>query len=244
MGPRTGTLRATGPPRRSVRYWVTASTSAGMVGTSTWRGTPEGGSAYTSTRIRSISSAGVRSSTLSTKRAERPTTLPDRTWKTWTAASSSSSARPNTSRSSGRSSSIWRTASAARTASSLSRRTEARSNSRAPAASRMSASSSRSSGPVSPLRKEIEVGHQAVVLGVVDGPHARARAPLDVVEQAGPAQPLVAPELGVGAGPHRKRPQQQVEGLPDGPDVRDRGRSTGPRCASDPGPPPAGATRR
>ena len=191
-----------------------------MVGTRIWRGTPEAASAYTSTSRRSMSWSGGRSSTLSTKSADLPTTRPARTWKTCTAASSSSSARASTSRSSGRSSSICRTASAVRTASSLSRRAPARSKSSAVAASRMALSSCRSSGPVSPPRKVARSATSPVVLLVGHLTHAWARAPLDVEQQARAPQALVVPELGVRARPDGKGPQQEVEGAPDGPDVR------------------------
>ena len=51
----------------------------------------------------------------------------------------------------------------------------------------------------------------AVVGLVVDGAHARARAAVDVVEQAGPAQALVPGELGVRARAHREAADEEVE---------------------------------
>ena len=63
------------------------------------------------------------------------------------------------------------------------------------------------------LQQLVDVG--GVGLGL-DGAHAGARALLDVVQQAGPAQPLVAVELGLAAGAQGERAQQQVERLPDG----------------------------
>jgi hypothetical protein len=50
----------------------------------------------------------------------------------------------------------------------------------------------------------------------VDLAHARPGALLDVEQQAGSAEPLVAAELVVRAGAQREGPQQQVEGLADG----------------------------
>src|SRR5450759_2002812 len=50
---------------------------------------------------------------------------------------------------------------------------------------------------------------------MVHGSHTRTRAPLDVEEQARPAQPLVPPEFGVGTGADWVGPQEKVEGLPD-----------------------------
>ncbi len=62
--------------------------------------------------------------------------------------------------------------------------------------------------------------HEPAVLLGPDRGDARARAPLDVVQQAGSPEELVAPELGVRARPDRERPQQQVERLPDRVRVR------------------------
>ena len=57
---------------------------------------------------------------------------------------------------------------------------------------------------------------QTVVLLLVDGPDARGAALLDVTQKARAAQAVVVVELVVRARPHRERPQQQVERLPDG----------------------------
>ena len=56
-----------------------------------------------------------------------------------------------------------------------------------------------------------EVVDVAVVGLVVHGADAGARAAVDVVEEAGPAQPLVALELGVRTRAHREAPHQQIE---------------------------------
>ncbi len=53
----------------------------------------------------------------------------------------------------------------------------------------------------------------------VTSPDARPRAPLDVEQEAGAPQALVPAELGVGAGPHGERAQEQVERLADRPHV-------------------------
>ena len=55
-----------------------------------------------------------------------------------------------------------------------------------------------------------------VVLLLGDLADARARALLDVEQEAGPAEALVLVELVVRAGAQREGAQQQVEGLPDG----------------------------
>ena len=90
-----------------------------------------------------MSSPSARSSTLSTTKPLRPTTRPLRTKNTWTAASSSSSAIPMTSRSSPFSTTIcWRSM-ALRTAASRSRTRAARSNSSSAAAAAISCSSRR-----------------------------------------------------------------------------------------------------
>jgi len=60
-----------------------------------------------------------------------------------------------------------------------------------------------------------QLGHEPRVLLVTDRADTGARTPLDVIEQAGPTEELMAPELGIRAGPDGERPQQQVEGLPD-----------------------------
>ena len=74
------------------------------------------------------------------------------------------------------------------------------------------------------LKEAHQVIDVAVVAGVVHRLDARPRAALDVVEQARPAQPLVADELGVRAGPHREAAHQQIEGRPDRPGMAtDRG---------------------
>ncbi len=61
-----------------------------------------------------------------------------------------------------------------------------------------------------------EVDHVAVVGLVVDRADTGSRAAVDVVEQARPAQALVALELGVRARAHREAPHQEVERGPDG----------------------------
>ncbi len=65
-----------------------------------------------------------------------------------------------------------------------------------------------------------EVGHHGVVALVVHRPDARARAPLDVEQQAGLAQLGVPLELAVRAGAHLEGAQQKVEGVADGAHVR------------------------
>ncbi len=65
-----------------------------------------------------------------------------------------------------------------------------------------------------------QLRHEPAVLLGLDGAHARARAALDVVEQAGPAEQLVAPQLGVRARPDREGTQEQVERLSDRVGVR------------------------
>ena len=86
-----------------------------------------------------------------------------------------------------------------------------------------------------------ELVDQLVVALLVDLADARARALLDVEQQARPAELLVALELVVGAGAHRERAQQQVEGLADrvgvgvGPEVAD---ALAPRAPHHPRPGP------
>ena len=163
------------------------------------------------------SSPGVTSSTLSRTKPLRPTTRPRRTKNTCTAASSSSSAMPITSRSSGRSVTICCFSMALRTLVSRSRRRAARSNSRASAASCICCSSRRTTGSVSPSRKSSSSLDQPVVLArsSISPTHGPA-ALLDVEQQARPAQARGGVELVVGAGADRERAQQQVERLPDG----------------------------
>ena len=130
---------------------------------------------------------------MSTNRAERPTTLPERTWNTWTAASSSSSARPKHVE-------VLGTVEL-HLADGVGRphRLELVPEHRGPLElegaggllhGRLEPSLERAGVPA---QEGDEVGHHPVVLVVVHGPDARARAPLDVVQQAGPAQALVAP---------------------------------------------------
>ena len=70
---------------------------------------------------------------------------------------------------------------------------------------------------VSPSRKSISsCTSSRRSSSAVDLADARARALLDVEEQARPTQPLVAAELVVRAGADGERPQQQVERLADG----------------------------
>ncbi len=64
-----------------------------------------------------------------------------------------------------------------------------------------------------------EVVDVAVVRLVVDGADARARAAVDVVEQAGAAEALVARELGVRARAHGEAPDEEVERAADGAGV-------------------------
>ena len=66
------------------------------------------------------------------------------------------------------------------------------------------------------VEKVEELLDQPVVGVLVDGVDAGTGALLDVKQQAGPTQPVVAVELVVGTGPQREGPQQEVEGLPDG----------------------------
>ncbi len=61
-----------------------------------------------------------------------------------------------------------------------------------------------------------QVADQFLVGRLVDGPDAGPGALLDVVQQAGLAQPLVGAELVVAAGADGEGAQQRVEGLPDG----------------------------
>src|SRR6185436_17260689 len=61
-----------------------------------------------------------------------------------------------------------------------------------------------------------ELLDELVVAGLVDLSDAGPRALLDVEQQAGPAEPLVGPELARRARTDREGPQQQVEGVPDG----------------------------
>ena len=67
-----------------------------------------------------------------------------------------------------------------------------------------------------PVEKCHELGHEPLVLVGLDCAYARPGAPFDVVEQARPAEKLMAPELGIRAGPDWERPQEQVERLTDG----------------------------
>ena len=61
-----------------------------------------------------------------------------------------------------------------------------------------------------------EFGDQVVVGPLVDLPHAGSGTPLDVVQQAGPAESLMIGELVVRAGADREGPQQEVERLANG----------------------------
>ncbi len=64
-----------------------------------------------------------------------------------------------------------------------------------------------------------EILDDAAVLGGVDPADARRRAPVDVAEQAGTADPSSLFEHPRAARTRRKDAQEQVEGLPDGPRV-------------------------
>ncbi len=247
FGPRSGTRTATGPPRRSVQVLpITASRSAGMVGTRTWRGTPDAGVGVDVDQ-EPLHQLGRRSGPRPCRRTGPSARPPCPTGRGRPGRPPPARPRPGRARRGPR---------GGRAPSGARRRrpgppracpaaSTARSKSRAAEASlhgRLELPLERRR--CRPPRKVTRSATRPVVLLVVDGPHARARAPLDVEEQAGPAQALVVAELGVRAGPHRERPQQQVEGAPGWPRRSGRGRSTGPRCACGPGPRPAGATRR
>ena len=169
---------------------------------------------------------------------------PGARWKICTDASSGSSATPITSKSSGRSDTIcWdfgrllrRGDAVAQPGRPLELEVLRRRLHLAPPA-----------GPAParcPREEPHEVVDVAVVGGVVDRADARPRAALDVVEQAGPAQPLVADELVVRTRADREAAHQQVEGGADGRRRGRRGRSSARPCACGPAPRPGGATRR
>ena len=65
-----------------------------------------------------------------------------------------------------------------------------------------------------------QLRHELAVLRGLGRADAGARAPLDVKQQAGSPEELVAPELCIRASPDRERPEQQVEGLADRVRVR------------------------
>ena len=89
-----------------------------------------------------------------------------------------------------------------------------------------------------------EVVDVAVVGLVVDRADARARAAVDVVEQAGPAQALVPGELGVRARADGEAADEEVERACGWRRRCRRGRSSGRPCACGRGRRPGGATPR
>ena len=123
---------------------------------------------------------------------------------------------PMTSMSSLRSATICCRSIALRTLVRRSRRRAARSYSSSDAAARIWPSSRRTIVSVSPSRNSRSSSTRPVVGVVVDLADAGSGALLDVEQQAGPAEPLVPPELVVAAGAQGERAQQQVERLADG----------------------------
>ena len=161
-----------------------------------------------------------RSSTWSTTQPRWPRTRPPRTWNTWTAASSSSSASATTSAS-------------VPSPSTTALLSIARSS--APMSSRSRAARSKSCAVGGGLHLALEprtkrrglAGHEvaevlddrAVLLG---GRPARRTAPSTCrCSPAGTGRPIWPARLNTpgDAGAHREHPQQQVEGLADGPGV-------------------------
>ena len=163
-----------------------------------------------------MNSGPERSSTFSATKPRCPTTRPRRTRKICTDASSGSSARPTTSKSSERSDTICCVSAALCTAVIRSRRRAARSNANASEARQHLGLQARQDRLGVAGEEPHQVLDVAVVRLVVDGADARSRAAVDVEEQARPAQALVPDELGVRARADREAPDEEVERLADG----------------------------
>ena len=159
------------------------------------------------------------SSSLSTTQPRWPRTRPPRTWNTCTAASSSSSAKATTSAS---------VPSPNTTACfSIARRSASRSSRSAGGELELEVVTRLGHPPLeAPDHRVGLAGHEvaevvddlAVLVGA-DPADARGAALADVAEQAGPPDLPGALEHAGAAGTRREHPQQQVEGLADGPGV-------------------------
>ena len=186
----------------------------------------------------------MRSSTLSTMKPLRPTTRPLRTRNTWTAASSSSSAMPSTSKSSERSATICCFSIAFCTLVSRSRSRAACSNSSSSAASCIRVSSSCTTESVSPSRN-CEEGLDVLVVLLLGRPRRRTARSTSRCGTAGTAA------RGAGAGrtccPSTSATGTCAAAGRGSPGWRRRGRrarSSGRPCACGPASPSGGATRR
>ena len=167
------------------------------------------------------------SSTFSTTQPRWPRIRPPRTWKTWTAASSSSSARANTSAS---------VPSASTTALFSRARLQGADVVAQPGGplelqrrrrlAHLALEPAHEAAGVAGHEVAEVLGERAVLLGV-DPADAGRRALADVAEQAGPADLAGPLEDAVAAGAHREHPQQQVDGLADRPGVRVRAEVAG-----------------
>ena len=166
-----------------------------------------------------MNSGPDRSSTFSATKPRWPTTRPRRTRKICTDASSGSSARPTTSKSSARSETICCDSAALWTAMMRSRSRAARSNCSSSLAVSISASSRASTGSVSPERKPIRSLTYPSYASWSTAPTHGPRAAVDVEEQAGSPQPLVARELRVRARADGEAPHEEVECAADGAGV-------------------------